>query len=176
MSVNKIFLGTKGNLSIGCICDPIQNKATKYQSTYQSNQVGIPGVREACLNSVLEIMKKYKKTDLEALEKPVEFFVNDSLAQMINCNTYKYWLIAGKKADDEQIDPNEFALWEEFHKLYTKVGLYFVFKRIGSANIANPKFKKIENKYNKYYFDWVWNSIHKLRPNTPANPDEEGIA
>lgn len=175
MSIQKIFLGSKGNLSIGCICsrDGESKTAVKYQAEYNSNQVGLCGVRENALYNVIQIMKKYKKADLAKLDRPIEFYVIESLASRIEKETYKFWLMTGKKTQGGEVDKNELALWDEFNKLMSKNGLYFVFRNIATANFKGvPKFNIAETKYNKFYHDWVWSEIHKLKPQNPELPQE----
>ena len=66
----------------------------------------------------------------------------------------------------------ELKLWKEFDKLMAKKSLYFIFKNLNDANFrGTPKFNQAEVKYNKFYYDWAWASIHKIYPQGPETPD-----
>ena len=168
MSVKRIFLGTKKDLSIGAICDVQSKSATAYKFNYTSEQTGLAGSREVALASVVNLMKDFETKELTA---PVQFFVVSSLSDMITNQTYKYWILSGKKNDGTEVNAKELKLWKEFDKLMNKKGLYFIFKNLQDANFrGTPKFNQAEIAYNKFYYEWTWKQIHAIYPQGPAEP------
>ena len=113
MSVKRIFLGTKKDLSIGAICDVQTKSATAYKFNYTSEQTGLAGSREVALASVVNLMEDFETKELTA---PVQFFVVSSLSDMITNQTYKYWILSGKKNDGTEVNAKELKLWKEFDK------------------------------------------------------------
>jgi Txe/YoeB family toxin of Txe-Axe toxin-antitoxin module len=90
---------------------------------------------------------------------------------MITNQTYKYWILSGKKNDGTDVNAKELKLWKEFDKLMNKKGLYFIFKNLNDANFkGTPKFNKVDVEYNRFYYNWVWKQVHAVYPNTPAEP------
>ena len=169
MSVKRVFLATKKDLTIGAICDVQTKQATSFKHSYKTEQVGLAGSREVALSALVTLMKGFDTSELTA---PVQVFAVSSIADMINNQTYKYWLISGKKNDGTEVNANELKLWKEFHKLVSKNGVYFIFKNLNDANFrGTPKFNQAEVKYNKFYYDWAWASIHKIYPQGPETPD-----
>ena len=169
MSVKRVFLATKKDLTIGAIGDVQTKQAVSFKHSYKSEQQGLAGSREVALSAVVTLMKNFDTSDLDA---PVQVFAVGSVADMINNQTYKYWLISGKKNDGTEVNANELKLWKEFHKLMSKNGMYFIFKNLNDANFrGTPKFNQAEVKYNKFYYDWAWASIHKIYPQGPEMPD-----
>lgn len=173
MSIKKVFLATKGNITIGAVCSVRENVASKFTAEHKTEQVGLAGTREVALASLVKAMKLFKASDFKDLERPIEIFVNDSLANIIDKETYKYWLISGKKSDGNDVEASELALWQEFYKLISKNGMYFIFKNLNSAHFkGNPKYNALDVKYNAFYYDWVWKQVHAILPKGPALPED----
>lgn len=169
MSVKRVFLATKKDLTIGAICDVTTKGAVSYKNSYTSEQTGLAGSREVALSAIVNLVKNFETKELTA---PVQVYCVGSVADFINNQTYKYWLISGKKNDGTDVNANELKLWKEFEKLMTKKSLYFIFKNLNDANFrGTPKFNQAEIKYNKFYYDWAWASMHKIYPQGPETPD-----
>lgn len=169
MSVKRVFLATKKDLTIGAICDVQTKQASSFKNSYTSEQQGLAGSREVALASIIALLSNF---DTKELEAPVQVFCVSSVADIINNQTYKYWLISGKKNDGTDLNAKELKLWKEFHKLVSKNGMYFIFKNLNDANFrGTPKFNQAEVKYNKFYYDWAWSAIHKIYPQGPATPE-----
>ena len=169
MSVKRVFLATKKDLTIGAICDVQTKQAVSFKNSYKTEQAGLAGSREVALSALITLVKGFDTSDLTA---PVQVFTVSSVADFINNQTYKYWLISGKKNDGTDVNANELKLWKEFDKLMSKKGLYFIFKNLNDANFRGvPKFNQAEVKYNKFYYDWAWASIHKIYPQGPETPE-----
>lgn len=169
MSVKRVFLATKKDLTIGAIGDVTTKQAVSFKHSYTSLQAGLAGSREVALSAIVNLVKNF---DTKELTAPVQVFCISSVADFINNQTYKYWLISGKKNDGTDVDTNELKLWKEFDKLMAKKGLYFIFKNLNDANFrGTPKFNQAEVKYNKFYYDWAWTSMHKIYPQGPETPD-----
>ena len=171
MSIKRVFLATKKDLTIGAIADVKSKKAVGFNHKHTTAQAGLAGSREVALSAVVEMMKNF---DVKELEAPVQVFCVSSVADMITNQTYKYWLISGKKNNGEDVDANELKLWKEFNKLMSKNGMYFIFKSLNQANFkGTPKFNQAEIAYNKFYYDWAWKQIHAVYPQGPETPDME---
>lgn len=168
MSVKRVFLATKKDLTIGAICDVQTKQASSFKNSYTSEQTGLAGSREVALASIIALLSNFETKDLTA---PVQVFCVSSVSDMITNQTYKYWLISGKKNDGTAVNAKELKLWKEFDKIMSKKGLYFIFKNLNDANFrGTPKFNQAEVKYNKFYYDWAWKSIHAIYPQGPAEP------
>lgn len=169
----RIFMGTKKDLNIGVLCDLETKKATGVKYNYESSQAGLASSREVALYGLIEIMKK---VDVKTLDMPAQIFLVSSLSDFITKQTYKYWVVTGKKADGSEIEPSELKLWKEFEKIMAKKGSYFIFKSIMDANFrGNAKFNQAEVKYNKFYYDWVMSKIHEIYPQGPEAPDLQAM-
>lgn len=174
MSIKRVFLATKKDLTIGAIGDVRTKQAVSYKHSYTSEQQGLAGSREVALSAIVNLVKGF---DTKELEVPVQVYCVSSVADIIINQTYKYWLISGKKNDGTDLNANELKLWKEFHKLMSKSGMYFIFKNLNDANFkGEPKFNQAEVKYNKFYYDWAWKAIHAVYPQGPAEPVIEGMA
>ena len=169
MSVKRVFLATKKDLTIGAIGDVKTKQAVSFKHSYVSEQTGLAGAREVALSALINLIKEFDTKDLEA---PVQVYCVGSVADIINNQTYKYWLISGKKNDGTDLNANELKLWKEFHELVSKSNMYFIFKNLNDANFKGiPKFNQAEVKYNKFYYDWAWKAIHKIYPQGPEAPE-----
>lgn len=167
-NVQRIFLGTKKDLSLGAICNVTNGTAVSYKFNHTPVQTGLAGSREVALASVVNLIKDF---DTKELTAPVQFFTVSSLSDMITNQTYKYWIISGKKNDGTEVEKGELKLWKEFDKIMSKKGLYFIFKNLNDANFrGTPKFNQNEIKYNKFYYEWTWKQIHAIYPQGPAEP------
>lgn len=168
MSVKRIFMGTKKDLSIGAICDVTNKTASAYKFNHTSTQTGLAGSREVALASAVNLLKEL---DTKELTAPAQVFVVSSLSDMITNQTYKYWLISGKKNDGTEVHAEELKLWKEFDKVMAKKGLYVIFKNLNDANFrGTPKFNQAEVAYNKFYYEWTWAQIHAIYPQGPQAP------
>lgn len=168
MSQFRIFMASKKDITIAVTGNVTNNTVVANKYTYASEQQGMPGVRENALHSLVEAMKAF---DIKQATSPVQIYVVDSLASMITNETYKYWLMSGKKNDGTEVHASELALWKEFHKLMSKNSMYFIIKTLNDANYnGKPKFNQANIAYNKYYYDWVWAQVHKVYPKGPAEP------
>lgn len=173
MSVKRIFLGTKKDLSMGAICDVTAKTAVAYKFNHTPVQTGLAGAREVALASVVNLVKDFETKGLTA---PAQVFVVSSLADMINNQTYKYWLISGKKNDGTDVNAEELKLWKEFDKIMAKKGLYIIFKNLNDANFrGTPKFNQAEVAYNKFYYEWTWSQIHAVYPQGPQAPEMPAV-
>ena len=169
MSVKRVFLATKKDLTIGAIADVKTKKAVGFNHKYTTEQTGLAGSREVALSALVNLLSNFETKELEA---PVQVFAVSSVADMITNQTYKYWLISGKKNDGTDVNANELKLWKEFDKLMSKKGLYFIFKSLNQANFkGTPKFNQAEVAYNKFYYEWAWKQIHAIYPQGPETPD-----
>lgn len=165
----RIFIATKKDLSIGAVCDVQARTAVSFKTQHTPSQTGFAGAREVALATVVEQLKAF---DTKQLTAPVQVFVVSGLYDMINNETYKYWLMSGKKNDGTDVDATELKLWKEFQKFMAKSGQYFIFKNLVDCNFkGTPKFNKATIAFNKFYYDWAWKSMHAIYPQGPAEPE-----
>ena len=94
MSIKRVFLATKKDLTIGAIADVKSKKAVGFNHKHTTAQAGLAGSREVALSAVIEMMKNF---DVKELEAPVQVFCVSSVADMITNQTYKYWLISSER-------------------------------------------------------------------------------
>lgn len=167
MTMKRLFLGTKKDLSIGAICDVNTKKAEAFKHTYVSENKGLAGTREVALSAVIEMLKKF---NVEGLSQPADFYIPSALYKVINEQSYKHWIISGKLKNGADVPQSEYQLWLEFNQLIGELGLFIIFKDLQNANFkGKPKFNQAEVSYNKFYYEWLWKQIHAVYPQGVAD-------
>lgn len=170
MTMKRLFLGTKKDLSIGAICDVTTKKAQAFKHTYNSENKGLAGTREVALSAVVEMLKKF---DIEGLTEPADFYVTSSLYKIISEESYKHWIMTGKQKNGGKLNESEYKLWLEFSSLMSELNVFIIFKDLQSANfMGTPKFNQAEVKYNKFYYEWLWKQIYAVYPKGVASEPE----
>lgn len=77
MSVKRVFLATKKDLTIGAVCDVKTKQASSYKHNHVTTQQGLAGSREVALSAIVNLMKGF---DTKELEAPVQVFCVSSVA------------------------------------------------------------------------------------------------
>lgn len=136
----RIYLATKANTTVGVDFNITNNKAVLIPAMqYNTAQTGFAGTREVALSALVEQLRNLDVTDID---RPVYVYVIKALHDVIANGTYKYWILTGTKSSGEVIPESEMNLWNEFHALYTELGLYVHIKDIFTCKLPkNSKFK-----------------------------------
>lgn len=166
----RIFLGVRGNVVLGAICDKTSKTAISKRLDYISNQDKYNRIQREALLTVL--VESIKEINLKELSAPVQVFVSNKLSEVILKQTYKFWIFSGELSDGTKLDEKELALWKEYNTLMSKKGHMIIIKDLYDANFKGKPQYDIDNvKYNKFYYDWVINSLEKIQPVKPAEPE-----
>ena len=81
---------------------------------------------------------------------------------MITNQTYKYWILSGKKNDGTEVNAKELKLWKEFDKLMNKKGVSLISLIIAAivitllaATAALNSEKTIDNAYESMFYNEI---------------------
>lgn len=165
----RIFIATKKEHSVGVNFDATNNKAEKfiYEYKHEGEMQGFADTRMSSMSALINVIEN---TDVSELTNVVPIFVNKTLADFIQGETYKFWLKTGAKSTGEAVDKAELELIKKFAEVWKDKGDDFVIRDIFACRI-NDKVKadqsklakfKLYSRQNDAYCRFCWDEIAKL--------------
>lgn len=173
----RIFLATKKENTVGVNFNVTDNKANKFTIVYDNAGKEMQGFSDTRLSALSALVEVIEKTDIEELNNVVPVFVNQSLAEFLQNETYKFWILTGAKSTGETIQETEMNMLKKFVDVWKEKGDYFVIRDIFTCRIhdkvkADPaklaKFK-LYSRQNDAYCRYAWQEIAKLYNETIDN-------